>query len=99
MNRTIASLVGAAILSVVGTVAQAQVCEQCGGAPPPPPPPPVIVPTVPTPPVQVVIVCTMKGNAGIGNKGEGFGSELNDCDPGKSGLHNNAYKPDKPKHR
>ena len=105
MTKSIAALTGLALLA--STTAMAQVCEQCGGAPPPPPPTvgnpykpmPVTMPTVPATPVRAGITCTMKGNAGGGNKGDGFASELNDCDPGNSGAHNNAYKADKPKHK
>ena len=82
MNKTLASLVGAALLSGMGTFAQAQTCDQCGTLPPPPPP----------------TVCKVKGNAGVGNGADGRKSELNDCDPGKSGLHNQAWKnSDKPR--
>ena len=81
MNKTLASLAGAACLAAASTFAQAQTCDQCGTLPPPPP----------------TETCKVKGNAGIGNKGEGKGTELNDCDPGKSGLHNQAWKnADKP---
>src|SRR3954463_6676395 len=38
MRKTFSSLAGAAVLSTISTLAQAQSCEQCGGAPPPPPP-------------------------------------------------------------
>lgn len=40
MNTKLSRIIGAAILSTMGTIAQAQTCEQCGSAPPPPPPPP-----------------------------------------------------------
>ncbi len=105
-TKSLAALAGVALLA--STAAFAQTCEQCGGLPPPPPPPtvgnpyapmPVTMPTVPTTPTRVGITCNMKGNAGIGNKGDGFATELNDCDPGKSGLHNNAYKSDRPKNK
>ena len=43
-------------------------------------------------PIMDPFVCRVKGNAGSGNKGEGRGNELNDCDPGRSGLHNQAWK-------
>jgi hypothetical protein len=106
VTKSIAALTGLALLASTAAVAQT-VCEQCGGAPPPPPPTvgnpyapmPVTMPSVPATPTRVGITCHMKGNAGIGNKGDGFDSELNDCDPGKSGLHNNAYKADKPKNK
>ena len=97
MNKTLASLMGAAVLSAMSTVALAQVCEQCGSAPPPPPPPP---PPPMTTPGDVVtpggdnnpFVCRVKGNAGIGNKGEGMRTERDDCDPGNSGAHNQAWR-------
>jgi hypothetical protein len=72
------------LLASMGTFAQAQ-CDQCGTLPPPPP-------------VADPFVCKVKSNAGVGNGAEGRGSELSDCDPGKSGLHNQAAKnADKPK--
>jgi hypothetical protein len=36
------------------------------------------------------IVCRGKSDAGIGNGPERFRSEQGDCDPGRSGLHNQA---------
>ena len=59
-------------------------CEQCGPLPPPP----------------VPVTCNMKSNAGVGNGADGAATELGDCDPGKSGLHNQAAKnADKPQSR
>ena len=85
MNKTLSCLVGIAMLSAMSTVAQAQTCDQCGTVPPPPPPP-------------TTYICKVKGNAGVGNGAEGRSPELGDCDPGKSGLHNQAWKnSDKPK--
>jgi hypothetical protein len=83
MNRIIPALVSAAILSVMSTVSQAQVCEQCGALPPPPP---------------VSDKCKVKGNAGVGNGPDGRPTEIGDCDPGRSGLHNQAWRNiDKPR--
>ena len=67
------------------TTAVAQtVCEQCGTLPPPPAP----------------VMCSGKSNAGVGNGADGARTELGDCDPGKSGLHNQAAKNvDKPQSR
>ena len=90
MNKILVPLAGAAILAVMSMSAQAQTCEQCGTLPPPPPPT-TGKPPVPGP-IMDPFVCRVRGNAGIGNKGEGRGTELNDCDPGRSGLHNQAWK-------
>ena len=66
-----------AVAILSSTSAVAQtVCEQCGSLPPPPPP----------------VTCNGKSNAGIGNGGDGARTEVGDCDPGKSGLHNHAAK-------
>ena len=44
-----------------------------------------------------VVICYGKTNAGVGNNAELGRTELRDCDPGKSGLHNQAGKnSDKP---
>ena len=44
-----------------------------------------------------VIICYGKTNAGVGNNAELGLKELRDCDPGKSGLYNQAGKnSDKP---
>ena len=37
-------------------------------------------------------VCKVKGNAGIGNGGDQRTTEFQDCDPGRSGEHNRAWK-------
>ena len=82
MKKSLLSFVGAAVLASMTSVAQAQVCEQCGTPPPPPP----------------TFVCKVKGNAGVGNGAEGRSPERNDCDPGNSGAHNQAWKnADKPR--
>ena len=84
---SLAILAGAAMLASTGLLAQT--CEQCGTMPPPPPPPPETFDQ---------FVCRVKGNAGVGNGGDQRPSELNDCDPGKSGQHNQAWKNiDKPR--
>jgi hypothetical protein len=75
MNKSLVTLIAAALLSSTGAFAQT-VCEQCGPLPPPPAP----------------VTCSGKSNAGVGNGGDGARTELNDCDPGKSGLHNQAAK-------
>ena len=84
MKRTFGLLAGAALLSATTSFAQAQVCEQCGTVPPPPPP--------------TSFVCKVKGNAGVGNGADGRPTEVGDCDPGRSGSHNQAWKNiDKPR--
>ena len=83
MKTCFTLLLGASVL--IGGAASAQtICEQCGTLPPPPPPP---------------VTCSVKGNAGVGNGGEQLSNvEYQDCDPGKSGLHNQAWKNiDKPR--
>jgi hypothetical protein len=81
MAKLFPMLVGAALL-VAGSVQAQTACEQCGTAPPPPPPSVTFE----------QFVCRVKGNAGVGNGGDQRSSELKDCDPGKSGAHNQAWK-------
>lgn len=82
-RKSLVILAGAALLASTGVFAQTT-CEQCGTAPPPPPPPPQET--------YEQFICRVKGNAGVGNGGDQRPSELRDCDPGRSGQHNQAWK-------
>lgn len=81
-KKSLALIAGGALFASTSVFAQT-VCEQCGSSGPPPPP---------SQENFGQFICRVKGNAGIGNGGDQRATEVKDCDPGKSGLHNQAWK-------